>query len=42
MKKALDDRMEELDGAPIPPWGIHDLRRTARSLMSRAGIRPDI
>ena len=42
MKKAFDDRMEELDGAPIPPWGIHDLRRTARSLMSRAGIRPDI
>jgi integrase len=23
-------------------WRIHDLRRTARSLMSRAGIRPDI
>ena len=42
MKKALDDRMEELNGAPIPPWVIHDLRRTARSLMSRAGIRPDI
>jgi integrase len=24
------------------PWVVHDLRRTARSLMSRAGIRPDI
>ena len=24
------------------PWTIHDLRRTARSLMSRAGVRPDI
>ncbi len=23
-------------------WTPHDLRRTARSLMSRAGIRPDI
>ena len=23
-------------------WGLHDLRRTARSLMSRAGVRPDI
>ena len=23
-------------------WTIHDLRRTARSLMSRAGVRPDI
>ena len=27
---------------PIPHWTIHDLRRTARSLMSRAGVRPDI
>ncbi len=26
----------------IPHWTIHDLRRTARSLMSRAGVRPDI
>jgi integrase len=26
----------------MPPWVVHDLRRTARSLMSRAGIRPDI
>lgn len=42
MQKALDDRMEELGGAPIPPKVIHDLRRTARSLMSRPGIRPDI
>src|SRR5262245_30504285 len=26
----------------IPQWGLHDLRRTARSLLSRAGVRPDI
>jgi integrase len=26
----------------VPPWVLHDLRRTARSLMSRAGVRPDI
>jgi len=26
----------------IAPWKLHDLRRTARSLMSRAGVRPDI
>jgi integrase len=26
----------------MPPWVIHDLRRSARSLMSRAGIRPDV
>lgn len=33
MAKSLDD---------IPPWQIHDLRRTGRSLMARAGVRPDI
>jgi integrase len=27
---------------PIAPWVFHDLRRTARSLMSRAGVRPDV
>ena len=27
---------------PLPNWTLHDLRRTARSLMSRAGVRPDI
>jgi integrase len=26
----------------IPHWQLHDLRRTARSLMSRADVRPDI
>ena len=28
--------------AAMPAWVLHDLRRTARSLLSRAGIRPDI
>jgi integrase len=27
---------------PEVDWTAHDLRRTARSLMSRAGVRPDI
>jgi integrase len=36
-KSALD---KKLPG--VAPWVIHDLRRTARSLMSRAGVRPDI
>ena len=26
----------------IASWVIHDLRRTARSLMARAGVRPDV
>ena len=28
--------------AGVQGWTVHDLRRTARSLMSRAGVRPDI
>ena len=35
-KAALDAKVS------IPGWRLHDLRRTARSLMSRAGVRPDI
>jgi integrase len=27
---------------PLPNWTLHDLRRTARSLMSRAGVNADI
>jgi integrase len=26
----------------MPQWQLHDLRRTARSLMARAGIRPEV
>jgi integrase len=36
-KRQFDDQL-----ADIAPWTLHDLRRTARSLMSRAGVRPDI
>jgi integrase len=35
-KAALDKAV------PIPNWRLHDLRRTARTLMARAGVRPDI
>ncbi len=28
--------------AQIAPWVLHDLRRTARSLMARAGVRSDV
>ena len=27
---------------PMPQWGLHDLRRTARSLMTRAGILSEV
>jgi integrase len=45
-KRALDKRiaeMREADGRePMPHWVFHDLRRTARSLMSRAGVGSNI
>jgi integrase len=37
-KAAFDARLR----ANSPGWTLHDLRRTARSLMSRAGVRPDV
>src|SRR5262249_2028404 len=37
-KRNFDAKLE----SDVEPWTIHDLRRTARSLMSRAGVRPDI
>jgi integrase len=43
MKEALDARVTALnDGVPLLNWTHHDLRRTARTLMSRAGISSDI
>ncbi len=36
LKRGIDEE------AQIAPWVIHDLRRTSRSLMARAGVRPDI
>jgi integrase len=35
-KKAFDAGLGDM-----PPWTLHDLRRTASSLMARAGVRPD-
>jgi integrase len=32
-KKQLDEKLPDM-----PPWVLHDLRRTARSLMSKAGV----
>lgn len=40
---SFSDGKEDLHAkAPIAHWTIHDLRRTARSLMARAGVRSDI
>jgi integrase len=40
-KAALDAKVASGMGG-MPRWTLHDLRRTARSLMSRANVRPDI
>jgi integrase len=37
-KQELDDKLDK----NMPDWVLHDLRRSSRSLMSRAGVRPDI
>jgi integrase len=41
-KTALDTRMLAAGLDSLPAWRVHDLRRTARSLMSRAGVAADI
>ena len=45
-KAALDGAIADMrtngKRKPMPPWVLHDLRRTARSLMSRAGVTADI
>jgi integrase len=37
-KQRFDERVAKVLGEPIPNWTLHDLRRTARSLMSKAGV----
>ena len=53
-KRALDKRMltelktraaargDDPEKVTLLRWTLHDLRRTARSLMSRVGVRPDV
>lgn len=42
LKREIDRRIAEARGEPLAPWVLHDLRRTAKSLMQRAGVRPDV
>jgi integrase len=45
LDKAVLSQMRATKGADIEPpsnWTLHDLRRTAKTLMARAGVRPDI
>jgi len=43
LKAALDKKIAEAnEGAPLAPWTLHDLRRTSKTLMSRAGVMPHV
>ena len=42
LKRKLDAAVAGKHGRPLPPWTTHDLRRTARTLLSRAGVNSDI
>jgi integrase len=43
LRAAAQERGDDPEAVePLPRWTLHDLRRTARSLMARAGVRPDV
>lgn len=43
LKAEFDAKLTEAnDGTPLPAWVVHDLRRTAKTLMRRAGIDSEI
>jgi integrase len=41
-KEQLDSRIAKMHGAPIPPWRIHDLRRSFATHAAEMGIQPHI
>jgi integrase len=41
LKEAFDKAVTAANAGAMPNWTLHDLRRTARSLMSRAGVQSD-
>jgi integrase len=41
LRKAAAERGEDPERITLARWTIHDLRRTARSLMTQAGVAPD-
>ena len=40
MSSKLKARLDQFSG--VSGWTLHDLRRTAKTLMARADVRPDI
>lgn len=42
LRKQSGDPARKSKDKLLKPWRIHDLRRTAKTLMQRAGVRPDV
>jgi integrase len=42
LDKAIADIRQREGRSPMDKWTLHDLRRTARTLLARAGVRDDI
>jgi integrase len=42
LSEAAAERGDDATKVTLPDWRLHDLRRTAKTLMVRAGVRPDI
>src|SRR3546814_14570287 len=38
----LDSAIEEAEGEPLPPWRLHDLRRTLATNFQRLGVRFEV
>jgi len=41
-KMKLDSAIEETEGEPLPPWRLHDLRRTLATNFQRLGVRFEV
>lgn len=41
-KEQLDKRITEINGAPLAPWRIHDLRRSFATHAAESGVEPHI
>jgi integrase len=41
-KAKLDRLITEQEGAPLPPWRLHDLRRTVATGFQRLGVRFEV
>ena len=42
LRQQAEDAGQDPEKVTLPNWRVHDLRRTAKTLMMRAAVRPDI